>query len=177
MTYISQINFLNFYLFLLPKFWRELKVGEFPATLCLSLLIFSLTVCFSLSVLSDSVTPWTAARQAPLSMGLSRQEHWSGLPCPPLGDLPNQGSNPGSLSLTSASQIWSLFDFTQRSSSTPLSSLCDVDFSVRTSPPLSRVMVFALSFHFFEGKCCLLVCSCRVHCAHPLHLNLSDSLF
>ena len=31
---------------------------------------------------------WTVARQAPLSMGFSRQEHWSGLPCPPLGDLP-----------------------------------------------------------------------------------------
>ena len=116
-------------------------------------------------------SPWTAARQAPLSVGLSRQEHWSGLPRPPPGDLPNQGSNPGSLSLTSASQIWSLFDFTQRSSSTPLSSLCDVHFSVRMSPPLS------LSFHFFEGKCSLLVCSRQVQCAHPLHLKLSGSLF
>ena len=35
------------------------------------------------------VTPWTIARQAPLSMGFSRQEYWSGLPCPPPGDLPN----------------------------------------------------------------------------------------
>ena len=34
------------------------------------------------------VTPWTIARQAPLSMGLPRQEYWSELPCPPLGDLP-----------------------------------------------------------------------------------------
>ena len=32
-------------------------------------------------------TLWTVARQAPLSMGFSRQEYWSGLPCPPLGDL------------------------------------------------------------------------------------------
>ena len=32
--------------------------------------------------------PWTVARQAPLSKGFSRQEYWSGLPCPPLGDLP-----------------------------------------------------------------------------------------
>ena len=32
-------------------------------------------------------TPWTIACQAPLSMGFSRQEHWSGLPCPPPGDL------------------------------------------------------------------------------------------
>ena len=34
-------------------------------------------------------TPWTIACQAPLSMGLSWQENWSGLPCPPLEDLPN----------------------------------------------------------------------------------------
>ena len=32
-------------------------------------------------------TLWTVARQASLSMGFSRQEYWSGLPCPPLGDL------------------------------------------------------------------------------------------
>ena len=37
------------------------------------------------------VTPWTVARQAPLSMGFSRQEYWSGLPCPPPGDLPEPG--------------------------------------------------------------------------------------
>ena len=37
------------------------------------------------------VTPWTAARQAPLSMGFSRQEYWSGLPGPPPGHLPNPG--------------------------------------------------------------------------------------
>ena len=33
------------------------------------------------------VTPWTVACQAPLSMAFSRQEYWSGLPCPPPGDL------------------------------------------------------------------------------------------
>ena len=36
-------------------------------------------------------TPWTVACQAPLSMGFSRQEYWSGLPCPPPGDPPNPG--------------------------------------------------------------------------------------
>ena len=40
------------------------------------------------------VTPWTAARQVPLSMEFSRQECWSGLPCPPLGYLPNAGIEP-----------------------------------------------------------------------------------
>ena len=42
------------------------------------------------------VTSWTVARQAPLSMGFSRQEYWSGLPCPPPGDLPHPGIEPDS---------------------------------------------------------------------------------
>ena len=40
------------------------------------------------------VTLWTIARQASLSMGLSRQEYCSGLPCPPPGDLPDPGITP-----------------------------------------------------------------------------------
>ena len=62
------------------------------------------TICFwkvcvlSSSVVSNSfVTPWTGAYQAPLSMGSPRQEYWSGLPCPPAGDLPNPGIKPASL--------------------------------------------------------------------------------
>ena len=43
------------------------------------------------------VTPWTVAHQAPLSMGLCRQECWSGLPCPPPGEIPNPGTKPRSL--------------------------------------------------------------------------------
>ena len=43
------------------------------------------------------VTLWTVAHQAPLSMGFSRQEYWSGLPFPSLGDLPNLGIEPVSL--------------------------------------------------------------------------------
>ena len=42
------------------------------------------------------VTPWTVAHQTPLSMGLSRQKYWSGLPCPPPGDLPDPGIEPRS---------------------------------------------------------------------------------
>ena len=41
--------------------------------------------------------PWTVAHQAPLSMGFSRQEYWSGLPCPPPGDLLDPGMEPASL--------------------------------------------------------------------------------
>ena len=39
---------------------------------------------------------WTVAQQAPLSMGFSRQEYWSGLPCPSPGDLPDSGIEPES---------------------------------------------------------------------------------
>ena len=42
-------------------------------------------------------TPWTVACQTPLSMGFSRQEYWSGLLCPPPGDLPDPGIEPASL--------------------------------------------------------------------------------
>ena len=43
------------------------------------------------------VTPWTVAHQALLSMGFTRQEYWSGWPFPSLGDLPNPGTKPMSL--------------------------------------------------------------------------------
>ena len=42
-------------------------------------------------------TIWTVACQAPLSMGFSRQEYWSGLPYPPPGDLSDPGIEPASL--------------------------------------------------------------------------------
>ena len=47
-------------------------------------------------VVSDSVTSWTVAHQAPLSMGFFRQEYWSGLPFPPPDDLPDPGIKPTS---------------------------------------------------------------------------------
>ena len=39
-------------------------------------------------------TLWTVTHKAPISMGFSRQEHWSGLPCPPLRDFPNPEIEP-----------------------------------------------------------------------------------
>ena len=44
-------------------------------------------------------TLWTVAHQAPLSMGFSREEYWSGLPFPSPGDFPDPGIEPGSLAL------------------------------------------------------------------------------
>ena len=49
------------------------------------------------SVVFDSLQPlWTVAHQAPVSLGFSRQGYWSGLPCPPPGDLPDPGIEPES---------------------------------------------------------------------------------
>ena len=53
--------------------------------------------CFSCVQLWATV--WTLGHQAPLSMGFSRQEEWSGLPCPPPGDISNPGMQPTSPAL------------------------------------------------------------------------------
>ena len=56
--------------------------------------------CVSAQLLSHvwiTETPWTVARQASLSMGFSKQEYWSGLPCLPPGDLPSPGIEPTSI--------------------------------------------------------------------------------
>ena len=50
----------------------------------------------SLSCVQLFETPWAVSCQAPLSVGFSRQEHWSGLPFPPPGDLPSPGIEPES---------------------------------------------------------------------------------
>ena len=57
-------------------------------------------VCMCVCVLSHVrlfATPWTVARQAPLSMGFPRQDSWSGLLCPSPGGLPHPGSETGFL--------------------------------------------------------------------------------
>ena len=53
-------------------------------------------------------TPWTIAYQAPLSMGFSRQEYWSGLPCSPPGNLPDPGMKLESLYLSCTGR-WVLY--------------------------------------------------------------------
>ena len=71
------------------KYWPllEATIGD-QDVLCTKLL----PSCRTLSNPMDCV-----AHQAPLSMGFSKQEYWSGLPCPPPGDLPNPGIKPESL--------------------------------------------------------------------------------
>ena len=50
-------------------------------------------------------TPWTVARQAPLSMGFFRQEYWGGLPFPTPGDLSDPGIEPRSPALQAGSLL------------------------------------------------------------------------
>ena len=57
------------------------------------------------SVMSDSATPWAVAHRAPLSMEFSRQEYYSGLPCPSPGDLPGPGTDPRSPALQANSLL------------------------------------------------------------------------
>ena len=72
-----------------------------PVTISLVQAIFiSLVHAFMLSrfrCVQLFVTPWTVAHQTSLSMGFSRRECWSGLPCPPPEHLPNPGIKPVSL--------------------------------------------------------------------------------
>ena len=58
--------------------------------ICVLVAQFCLTLCYTMNCI---------ACQAPLSMGFARQGYWCGLPCPPPGDLPNQGTEPVSPTL------------------------------------------------------------------------------
>ena len=61
-----------------------------------------------LSCVQLFVTPWTVVHQALLSMESSRQEYWSGLPCPSVGDLPYLEIKPRSLTLQANSLLFEL---------------------------------------------------------------------
>ena len=74
---------------------------------------YLMLLCLVTSVVSDSVTLWTVARQAPLSVEFSRKEYWNGLPSPPPGDLPYPGiksrllcNRPGSMGLQRVGHDW-----------------------------------------------------------------------
>ena len=82
-----------------PSWCLYTKLCSIHIRLHNSYVYLKVSVCMcvlSCSVMSDSATPWTEAHQAPLSMGFSRQEYRSGLPCPPPGDLPDPGVEPTS---------------------------------------------------------------------------------
>ena len=77
------------------------------------------------------MTPWTVARQAPLSMGFSRQEYWGRLPFPSPGDLSDSETEPASPALASGV-------FTSKSLGKPLFRVVhSTEFGVRKSWGLS----------------------------------------
>ena len=61
----------------------------YPGKMCVSLQLLSHVQLF--------MTPWTVAHQSPLYMEILQEKYWSGLPCPPPGDLPDPGLKPVSL--------------------------------------------------------------------------------
>ena len=69
---------------------------SFDSLIIMCLGVYPVCVCSSLSHVQLFERPWTVAYKAPLPMEFSRQEYWSGLPCPPPGDLPNPGIEPRS---------------------------------------------------------------------------------
>ena len=81
--------------------WDKWKITSRVAYInpTISMIIYNVHVhmlsCFSHVWLFETL--WTVAHQATLSMEFSRQECWSGLPCPPPGDLPDPGTEPESL--------------------------------------------------------------------------------
>ena len=89
---LQRKNNINLMKNTLPRKKRDYNL--YPMYLFIYLFIKSSVSC---SVVSDSATPWTVAHQAPLSMGFSRQEYWSGLLFPSPGDLSNPRVEPGSL--------------------------------------------------------------------------------
>ena len=76
----------------------DLEVFEFQTAKNLSLIFNSICLKVKVKSLSPArlfATPWTVIYPAPLSMGFSKQEYWSGFPFPSPGDLPNPGIEPG----------------------------------------------------------------------------------
>ena len=82
-------------IYLLPLYFIFFGIPSFLILLATNSILkpcgMSLVRLLSRSAVSDSVTPCTVNYQAPQSAVYSRQEYWSGLPFPPLGDLPDPG--------------------------------------------------------------------------------------
>ena len=86
-------------------------------------------------------TPWTVARQAPLSVGFSRQGYWSGLPFPSPGDLPNPGMECASL-MSPASAGGFFSTGTTGEAQAPV--LTECLFCARHPPKCFRVLIYMI---------------------------------
>ena len=106
--------------YLLPlASWKLAVFAVYFCSVCCRAFPEGECVCvLSPSVTSDSLTLWNIAHQATLSMGLSRQEYWNRLPCPPPRDIPDPGFKPESFVSCTGRQFFT----TLGSSSTVLKS-------------------------------------------------------
>ena len=114
-----------------------------PPLLSSHCLLFSVHACVlsSFSHVQLFESPWTLAHQAPLSMGCSRQEYWSGLPCPPPGQLPNPTIKPSSLTLPALAG-----GFFTTSTTWEASPFCVIS-QISLCLPFTGMHVIALSAH------------------------------
>ena len=111
----------------LLSFWKSMTLGKsstlkvFSSPYATDLFPTCVSLCWVASVVSNSLHPtlWTVARQTPWSLGVSRQKYWSGLPCPPPGDLPHSGIESEPLTsptladgfFTTSSATWEAFSY------------------------------------------------------------------
>ena len=104
--------------------------------------------CWVTPIMSDSATPGIGAHQAPLFMGFSRQEYYSGLPCAPPGDLPNSGEE--LLSLLTLNCIGDAFfttSVTYRSSCCSVTKWCPILHHSMTGFPVPHHLLEFAQFH------------------------------
>ena len=94
------------------------------------------------------VIPRTVGRQAPLSMGFSKQEYWSGLPFPSPGDLPDPGIKPGSTALQAddlPTELWGKPLFSQRHSQIHTGESYALTFSHLWTQPSAKLKAISSS--------------------------------
>ena len=102
------------------------------------------------SVVCDSATQWTIARQAPLALEFSKQGYWRGLPSPSLRDLPDQGLNPYLLHCRQILYHWSH----QRSPPMVWSQTTHPSWAIQlchSSPLLFRQLLYFSVLHDFRS--------------------------
>ena len=102
--------------------------------------------CQSRSRAQLFATPWTVACQAPLSMGLPRQEYWSGLPFPSPGDLPHQGPNPCLLH-------WQAVSLQLSHQGSPLSNYQTLNIIPKNQSSMLSLQTVCGQNHFFQILC------------------------
>ena len=123
------------------------------------LLLSRWQILFVVQLLVVFETPWTVAHQAPLSMGLSRQEYWSGSLCPSPGDLPNPGIEP-------VSPAWQADSLPLNHLGNPANSPGKCQFVVDDPKPIYLFWA-VLGRHCYKGFLCCSSFFCEAQALEP----------